>query len=330
MEQLDVERPFRILSLDGGGSLGVYSLGVLAEIEAMLAPRPLHEAFDLIYGTSTGSIIGSLVALGTPLGEIRNHYFRLAPDVMSRWLPKRKSQTLRVHADAIFGGSKFDAFSTDIGIVATHLSDNSPRIFKRLTAQALGRRGTFEPGFGCTIADAVIASCAAYPFFLPCRVDTSQGESDLADGGFVANNPALFALADALGPLGQSRSAIRLLSVGTGRFPEKRGLLLRWLFRLGYVRTLTPLLVANTSTVPPLRKALFSDIPWTRIDDAFPEEQYRTSFAESNPKTLARIYQLGRRSFGEREAALRAFFGLNDNPPHGQGSVATGRASVAV
>lgn len=310
MEQLDVERPFRILSLDGGGSLGVYSLGVLAEIEAMLAPQPLHKAFDLIYGTSTGSIIGSLIALETPVGRIRKHYFRLAPDVMSRWLPKRKSQTLRTHAEAIFGSSKFDAFLTGVGIVATHLSDNSPRIFKRLTAQALGRHRTFEPGFGCTIADAVIASCAAYPFFRAYRADTSHGESDLADGGFVANNPALFALADALGPLRRPRSAIRVLSVGTGRFPEKRSLLLRCLFRLGFVRTLTPLLVANASTVPPLRTALFSDIPWIRIDDAFPEAQYRTSFTESNAKTLDGIYQLGRRSFGEREAELRAFFGL--------------------
>ena len=34
------------------GSLGVYTLGILAEIERILN-RPLHENFDLIYGTST-------------------------------------------------------------------------------------------------------------------------------------------------------------------------------------------------------------------------------------------------------------------------------------
>ena len=161
----DVGTPFRILSLDGGGSLGVYSLGVLAEIEAMLAPQPLHQAFDLIYGTSTGSIIGSLIALETPVNEIKKHYFKLAPDVMSRRLPWSKSKTLRNRVDEVFGGRKFDAFSTNIGIVATNLSDSSPRIFKRDDEQALGRRGTFGPGFGCTIGDAVVASCAAYPFF---------------------------------------------------------------------------------------------------------------------------------------------------------------------
>ena len=309
-----MSKPFRILSLDGGGSLGVYSLGVLAEIEAMLAPQPLHEVFDLIYGTSTGSIIGSLIALNKPVDEIRKHYLKLAPDVMSRWLPGRKSKVLRDQANKVFGSAKFDAFSTDIGIVATNLVDNSPRIFKRGVGQALGRRSTFELGFGCTIADAVVASCAAYPFFRSHCVDTSSGTSDLVDGGFVANDPALFALADALGPLDQPRSAIRLLSIGTGRFSEKRNLLQRLMFKLGVVRTLTPLLVANASTVPPLRKALFSDINWIRIDDAFPKEQNRTSFTESNVKTLAEIYQLGRKSFGEHELAVRAFFGLDNNP----------------
>ena len=312
MGKLDVERHFRILSLDGGGSLGVYSLGVLAEIEALLQPQPLHEAFDLIYGTSTGSIIGSLIALEKPVDKIKEHYLKLAPAVMSKWSPGGKSKALRERTKEVFGSVKFDAFSTDIGIVATHLADNSPRIFKRHAGQALGRRRTFKPGFGCTVADAVIASCAAYPFFRPHSLRTTHGEGALADGGFVANNPALFALADALGPLDQPRSAVRLLSIGTGRFTQRRSLLQRCLFKLGVIRTLTPLLVANSSTVPPLRKALFEDIPWIRIDDSFPTEQNRTSFTESNPKVLARIYEFGRQSFGEHEPEIKRFFGLGD------------------
>ena len=51
----------RILSLDGGGAKGFYSLGVLAEVEAVL-PQPIHESFDLIFGTSTGSIIAEICA----------------------------------------------------------------------------------------------------------------------------------------------------------------------------------------------------------------------------------------------------------------------------
>ena len=39
----------------------------------------------------------------------------------------------------------------------------------------------------------------------------------LIDGGFVANNPALFALTDACSSLGMDRKQVRLLSIGTGK-----------------------------------------------------------------------------------------------------------------
>jgi uncharacterized protein len=53
----------RVLTLDGGGAKGFYTLGVLKEIEAMVG-CPLHQKFDLVFGTSTGAIIASLIALG--------------------------------------------------------------------------------------------------------------------------------------------------------------------------------------------------------------------------------------------------------------------------
>jgi uncharacterized protein len=51
---------YRVLSLDGGGAKGFYTLGVLKEIEGMLG-CPLYKRFDLIFGTSTGSIIAARV-----------------------------------------------------------------------------------------------------------------------------------------------------------------------------------------------------------------------------------------------------------------------------
>ena len=53
------QKLFRVLSLDGGGAKGFYTLGILREIEALIR-CPLHERFDLIFGTSTGSIPASL------------------------------------------------------------------------------------------------------------------------------------------------------------------------------------------------------------------------------------------------------------------------------
>ena len=60
---------FYILALDGGGTRGVYSAQVLACIEE-LKGEPLRERFDLIAGTSTGSIIAGAAAAGIPMSKI--------------------------------------------------------------------------------------------------------------------------------------------------------------------------------------------------------------------------------------------------------------------
>ena len=73
--------PFHILSLDGGGSKGFYTLGVLREIEAILGKK-LHEHFDLIYGTSTGAIIAAFIALGEDVRSIAVKYRKLVPEIM--------------------------------------------------------------------------------------------------------------------------------------------------------------------------------------------------------------------------------------------------------
>jgi uncharacterized protein len=63
MAEFSAEKPCRILSLDGGGAKGFYNLAILREIEGMVR-CPLHDKFDLIFGTSTGAIIAALLSLG--------------------------------------------------------------------------------------------------------------------------------------------------------------------------------------------------------------------------------------------------------------------------
>src|SRR5258708_36514249 len=71
----------RILSLDGGGAKGFYTLGVLAQIEAMLKGKLLCDHFQLIFGTSTGAIIAALLSLGYKVADILNLYRRPVPQV---------------------------------------------------------------------------------------------------------------------------------------------------------------------------------------------------------------------------------------------------------
>lgn len=304
-----MSRPYFILSLDGGGALGVYTLGVLVEVERML-DQPLHKVFDLAYGTSTGSIIASMIALGDGIeNTIKDRYFEIIPDVMGRWFPWTKSKALHDHAASIYGEKRFEEFLMNIGIVATHLEYNRPMVFKRTVTQAHSRRSSFEEGFGCTIADAVIASSAAYPVFSKKRIQTvNSGIRHVVDGGFCGNNPSLFALTDALGPLKIQPSDIRLLSIGTGRFPEKFRLTMRTLTL--FAPTFTTLLQTSSNTVEILQNLLFGNIQTLRINDSETVNQYKTDFIENDVKLLKQIYDLGRESFAVREDDMRQFFDL--------------------
>ena len=300
------DRPFHILSLDGGGSLGVYSLGVLSEVELLLG-RPLHEVFDLVYGTSTGAIIGSMIALGEGVDTVRERYLEVVPDVMGRWLPRSKSAALKKWATRIYGTRMFDAFLTNVGIVATHLEYNRPMVFKSDVGGAHGRTASFRPGFGCSIADAVVASCAAFPYFSKPTVATAEGgHRTVVDGGYSANNPSLFALTDAVGPLEIERARIRLLSLGTGSFPERQRLSAR--ARTIAAPTFTTLLRTSSNTVETLRKLLFRDVATVRIDDARTDRRYESDFMERDVGKLKAIYDVGRESFAAREADIRTLF----------------------
>jgi len=209
----------RVLSLDGGGGKGFYTIGVLREIEGLIG-CPLYEKFDLIFGTSTGAIISSLLALGKSVNKINALYEEHVPTVMQRKGRGEKSAALAALGEKVFGDTKFTAMKTGVGIVATRWVIERPMIFKTSIEQAHGRMGTFSPGFGCTVSDAVQASCSAFPFFDRKTVVTDKGDRiELIDGGYCANNPTLYAIADAIMALNLPPEKIRVVSVGVGVYP---------------------------------------------------------------------------------------------------------------
>src|SRR3954471_11858373 len=67
------DRPFRILSIDGGGICGILPAAVLAELERrFLDGRSVAAHFDMVAGTSTGGIIALGLARGRTATEIRD------------------------------------------------------------------------------------------------------------------------------------------------------------------------------------------------------------------------------------------------------------------
>src|ERR1700733_2495589 len=63
-------KPFRILSIDGGGIRGVFPAAYLSEFEnRFLSRRSIASYFDMIAGTSTGGIIALALAHGMTAAE---------------------------------------------------------------------------------------------------------------------------------------------------------------------------------------------------------------------------------------------------------------------
>jgi predicted acylesterase/phospholipase RssA len=298
--------------LDGGGAKGFYTLGVLKEIEA-LCGRPLCEEFDLIFGTSTGSIIAALLALGSSVDDIHTLYKEHVPTIMRRRFARGKSAALDLLVRTVFGNRKFTDMKTGVGIVATRWDFEKPMIFKTSVAQAHGRENTFVPGFGCSVADAVRASCSAYPFFQKAALTTGKGDVvTLIDGGYCANNPTLYAIADAVNALEKPRAALRVVSIGVGIYPEPKRWGFAWLFRrMLSVQLLQKTLNVNTLSMEQLRTVLFHDVRTVRVNDTFERPEMATDLMESNLAKLNMLYQRGGESFAKHDHDLRTLLGID-------------------
>src|SRR3954463_9464177 len=74
--------PKRLLTLDGGGVRGAITVAFLEEIEDLLSKRlgkqiHLGDWFDLVGGTSTGSIIAGALAMGYTIQDVKRFYLEL-------------------------------------------------------------------------------------------------------------------------------------------------------------------------------------------------------------------------------------------------------------
>lgn len=268
----------------------------------------LDQQFDLIFGTSTGAIIASLLAMGRTVSEIDDLYKEHVVRIMEGKSPDAKTKALTALATDVYGDAKFDAMNTGVGIVATKWMVERPMIFKGDFAQAHGRAATFVPGFGVPVGDAVIASCSAFPFFNRKTVRTSAGDSiELIDGGYCANNPTLYAIADAVAALGLRPDQLRVLSIGVGNYPEPKPRPLSKMWAAQYllsVQLLQKTLEINTQSMDALRAVLFAATPTVRVSDTFQQPEMATDLFEHDLSKLNVLTQRGAESFASREKMI--------------------------
>lgn len=243
--------PKRILALDGGGVRGLLSLAVLERIEDILRARYggapsfcLADYFDLVGGTSTGSIIAAGLALGYRASELTAFYRQLGPKIFAAqgkgvFRPRHDSSGLREALNREINGDgepiKLGSprLRTGLAMVMKRVDTDSPWVVhNNPNGKFFHVNNTLDrPNFPNSEFDLVTcirASTAAPTFFKPesievGRLENGQTETGrFIDGALTGhNNPALqlLMLASLEGhgfqwPLGSDQ--ILLISIGTG------------------------------------------------------------------------------------------------------------------
>jgi patatin-like phospholipase/acyl hydrolase len=210
-----VER-FQVLALDGGGAKALFTVHVLARLEADLG-IVVRDSFDLIAGTSAGGIIGLALGAGIRPAEIADRYEQLVRAVFPKsrqgwWnLPRRmarptyESSALRSALVEVFGERKLGDSTKRLVIPSWDSQRGGIHLFKTSHHPDLRR------DWRIPMVDVAMATSAAPTYFSAAEVDGQR----FIDGGIWANNPSVVAIAEAVRILGVELSAIRVLNVGT-------------------------------------------------------------------------------------------------------------------
>jgi patatin-like phospholipase/acyl hydrolase len=246
-EHLDpAKAPKRILSLDGGGIRGILTLEYLDVIETTLRKRVgdsgllLCDYFDLIGGTSTGSIIAAALACGMSVAQLKTLYRDLGKQIFnSAWwekikvpgilAPKFSAEPVHAALAAQLGAEttlSSDGIRTGLMVMTKRLDTGSPwPLHNNPNARYAVQDGALR------LVDIVRASTAAPTYFEPEKIAISSRDGKVTQAAFVDggvspyNDPALqLLMLTALQGHGfrwhTGVDRLLLISIGTGTYKE--------------------------------------------------------------------------------------------------------------
>ena len=214
---------YRILSLDGGGIRGIYTAVLLQRLEERIPD--LVDRVSLLAGTSTGGIIALGLARGFKIHEIVSLFQESGGEIFNTSrIGKLKDlgglngagynlRSLKGVLERVFNGTRLDDLEKRVLIPTFDLDDQREGVERTWKAKFFHNfPGPCSDG-GESVVDVALRTSAA-----PTVFPSYQG---FIDGGVVANNPSMAALAQALDRDTGNRTLtdVRLLSLGTGTVP---------------------------------------------------------------------------------------------------------------
>lgn len=244
-----MQKVWRILSIDGGGTRGIIPAIILAFIEQRTG-KPISQLFDLIAGTSTGGILALGLAKPTAAGKpeftaqnLCELYQEEIPNIFrnprSWWgnllRPKYRSVAFQRVLKNAFGDCRLKSALTDVLIPCYDIEHRSPYVFKSRSA-----RLQIECDFN--MRNVALAASASPTLFYPVRIPRSSAGGDicLVDGGVFANNPSVIAFSEIKSTAPGENDRYFIVSIGTGKStrPLTDELISLW----GYVQWSRPML----------------------------------------------------------------------------------------
>lgn len=317
---------FQILSLSGGGFLGLYTAAVLAELEERSGKR-LNECFDLFAGTSIGGIIALGLAAGRSASEIRDSFVERGPKIFPHappsngvarfWrlvrnipAPLYRVTALRETIEDIVGAeTRISDLARPVVIPSVNVTKGGPKVFKT------GHHERFVLDWRLKVVDVALATSAAPTYFPVHRI----GDEVFADGGMFANSPDLIAMHEAEKFLGVRRDDIYVLSVGTTTtdFAMSSSLnpnmgLWRW---MNNQRLPNVMIGSQQALTNDMMKHMLGD-RYLRIDRRQADEQRRELALDAATRgSISNLLSIARSSFAEASADPRLNNFLSHNPP---------------
>ena len=219
------DRPFKILSLDGGGIRGTYTAAFLDHCaQDFGGARPLAQFFDMMAGTSTGAIVALGLSLEFPTTDILSFYRDdgrlIFPPLPRSWFGRKWRGVRSLHGPLLdhkelekalrrrFGERTLDECATRIVVPAFMMPKTEIAVFKT------DHHPDFKHDHETPIWK-VARSSAAAPTYLKGLEHQESGRIFI-DGGVWANNPVMVALVDAFSAYDITPEQVRILSIGTG------------------------------------------------------------------------------------------------------------------
>ncbi|WP_163390199.1 CBASS cGAMP-activated phospholipase [Enterovibrio norvegicus] len=226
----------RILSLNGGGARGLFTISVLAEIERIIESKTgsenvnVGEYFDLITGTSIGGILALGLADNNNARSLEETFRKNAssifPEQKHPWLIPGLRRKLRLIRKPLYDSEPlteviksmvdenrtFDQLTRRVMIPAVNLSTGKPQFFKTPHNPIFTRDGRLR------VIDAALSTSAAPTYFPPHYCEDL--DAHFVDGGLVANNPSFIGLHEVFRdmrsdfPNAQVRD-VKILNIGT-------------------------------------------------------------------------------------------------------------------